>query len=71
MQAKVGLYSNVADKDDVVRVFIKDRRQQKGYAGEDGICPVKAITENQFRISTAPGEMTFLPAKPGRPAIPN
>ena len=67
MQAKVGLHSNVADKGDVVRVFIKDRQLQMGNAGEDGIRPVKAITENQFRISTAPDEMTFPPAKPGEP----
>ncbi len=67
MQSRVGLYVNVDDENDVVRFFVRDGQLQAGNAGDDYAEPVKAISENQFRISDAPDEITFLAAKPGTP----
>jgi CubicO group peptidase (beta-lactamase class C family) len=67
MQARVGVYVNVKDQDDVVRWVVKDGQLQVGDASEDDTYPVKAISENQFRVAITPDELTFLPAQPGAP----
>lgn len=67
MKAKVGAYVNTKDEDDVVRWVIKDGQLQVGNADEDDTYPVKAISENQFRLLIAPDEVTFQPGKPGAP----
>lgn len=67
MQARVGLYINVKDQNDVVRWILKDGQLQVGDAGDDDTYPVKAVSESQFRLAIEPDELTFLPAKPGTP----
>jgi CubicO group peptidase (beta-lactamase class C family) len=68
MQAKAGIYLNVKDPDDLVRFVIKDGELQVGNVGNDANYPVEAVSENQFRLAIARGElMTFSPATPGTP----
>jgi CubicO group peptidase (beta-lactamase class C family) len=67
MQARAGAYVNVKDQDDVVRWVIKDGQLQVGNADDDDTYPVKAISENQFRLLVQPVDFTFLPAQPGTP----
>jgi len=64
MQARVGLYVNVQDPDDVVRWIVKDGQLQIGNADDDTY-PVTATSESHFRLPNAPDELTFLPAQPG------
>lgn len=67
MRAKVGTYVNVKDPDDLVRWVIKDGKLEVGNAGDDDTRAVEAIGENQFRLTMAPDQFTFSPAKPGAP----
>jgi hypothetical protein len=67
MQARVGLYVKVNDDSNVVRWVMKDGQLQVGNVGNDHTYPVKAASENQFRLPGAPDELTFLPAKPEAP----
>jgi CubicO group peptidase (beta-lactamase class C family) len=67
MQAKVGVYVNVKDPDDLVRLVMKDGGLQVGNVGEGDTYAVEAISENHFRLAIAPDELTFSPGKPGAP----
>ncbi len=67
MQAKVGTYGNVKDKDDFVHWVIKDGKLQVGNLSDDETYDVKALSESQFHLLIAPIDFTFLPAKPGAP----
>jgi CubicO group peptidase (beta-lactamase class C family) len=68
MQPKAGTYVNVKDKDDYVRWILKDGKLQVGNYDDDQTYDVKALSENQFRLTLAPIEFTFLPVKPGASA---
>jgi len=67
MQAKVGMYVDVKDKDDFVRWVLKDGKLQVGNLGDDATYDVKALSENQFRLLVSPVDFTFLPVSPGAP----
>ncbi len=68
MQAKVGIYVNVKDADDLVRWVVKDGKLQAGNVGEDWTYAVKPISENHFQLGEVEHvDVTFLPSTPGAP----
>jgi CubicO group peptidase (beta-lactamase class C family) len=68
MQAKVGIYVNVKDPDDLVRWAIEDGKLRAGYIGEEATYDVKPITEDQFQLGEREHiDITFLPASDGAP----
>lgn len=67
MQAKAGVYVNEKDPNDVVRFVVKDGGLQTGNAGDEETYPLKAISENDFRLAMASDEITFLAARAGTP----
>ena len=67
MQAKVGVYVNVKDENDVVRFVVKDGGLQTGNGGDEETYALKAISENEFRLAVASDAITFLPGRPGTP----
>jgi CubicO group peptidase (beta-lactamase class C family) len=67
LQAKVGVYVNVKDPDDMVRFVVKDGGLQVGNVGEDDTYAVEIVSEKQFHLLIQPVDFTFLPAQSGAP----
>jgi hypothetical protein len=68
MQAKVGVYVNTKDPDELMRWTIKDGKLQVGSIGDDRIFDIKPISENQFRLLVRPVDFAFLPVQSGAPS---
>jgi hypothetical protein len=67
MQAKVGVYVNTKDPDELMRWIIKDGKLQVGSIGDDRTFDIKPISENQFRLLVRPVDFAFLPAQSDAP----
>jgi CubicO group peptidase (beta-lactamase class C family) len=65
MQAKVGVYVNTKDPDELMHWIIKDGKLQVGSIGDDRSFDIKPISENQFRLLVRPVDFAFLPAQSG------
>jgi hypothetical protein len=68
MQARVGVYVNVKDADDLVHWVVKDGKLETGNIGEDVTYAVAPISESQFRLGDEEHvDVDFLPVPGGAP----